>query len=61
MCEEIEKIVIDDDLEKFFQVRAPLLPQEKEKLIVFFKRNIDVFAWNSYKVPRWIQTSFAII
>ena len=50
-CEEIEKIVIDDDLEKFFHVRAPLLPQEKEKLIVFFKRNIDVFAWNSYKVP----------
>ena len=50
-CEEIEKIVIDDDLEKFFHVRALLLPQEKEKLIVFFKRNIDVFAWNSYKVP----------
>ena len=24
-------------------------PLEKEKLIVFLKRNIDVFAWNAYK------------
>ena len=49
MCEKLEKIVIDDDLEKFFQVRAQLPPREKEELIVFLKRNIDVFAWNAYE------------
>ena len=43
-CEKLEKIVIDDDLEKFFQVGAQLPPREKEELIVFLKRNIDVFA-----------------
>ena len=28
-CEKLEKIVIDDDLEKFFQVGAKLPPREK--------------------------------
>ena len=27
-------------------------PQEKEELIEFFRRNIDVFTWNAYKAPR---------
>ena len=26
-------------------------PQEKEKLIVFLKENVDVFAWNTYEAP----------
>ena len=43
-CEKLEKIVIDNYLEKFFQVGAQLPLQEKEELIVFLKRNIDVFA-----------------
>ena len=51
-CEKLEKIVIDNYLEKFFQVGAQLPLQEKEELIVFHKRNIDVFAWNAYKAPR---------
>ena len=38
-----------DDLEKFFQVRAQLLPQEKEDLIDFLRRNVDVFAWSAYE------------
>ena len=33
----------------FFQVGAQLPPREKEELIVFLKRNIDVFAWNAYE------------
>ncbi|XP_075649838.1 uncharacterized protein LOC142620319 [Castanea sativa] len=33
------------------QVRAQLPPQEKEKLIMFFRKNIDVFAWNFYEAP----------
>ena len=50
-CEDLEKVVIGDDLEKFFQVKAQLPPQEKEELVVFLKRNIDVFAWNVYEAP----------
>jgi len=43
-CERLEKIVIDGDPEKFFQVGVQLPPREKEKLLAFLRRNIDVFA-----------------
>ena len=49
--EKLEEIVIDGDLEKFFQVGTQLSPREKEEL-AFLKRNIDVFAWNAYEAPR---------
>ena len=48
-CEDLEKIVVGDDSEKFFQVGAQLLPQEKEEPVEFLKRNVDVFAWNAYE------------
>ena len=51
-CERLEEIAIDDDSKKFFQVRAQLPPQEKEELLAFLMRNIDVFAWNAYEAPR---------
>ena len=51
-CEKLEEIVIDGDPEKFFQVGAQLLPQEKEKLIAFLRKDVDVFAWNAYEAPR---------
>ena len=61
-CKKLEKIVIDNYLEKFFQVGAQLPPQEKEELIVFLKRNIDVFAWNAYEAlgvyPNFIYYHF---
>ena len=47
--QDLEKVVVGDDPEKFFQVRAQLPPQEKEELIEFLKRNVDVFTWNAYK------------
>ena len=50
-CEDLEKLPIDDDLEKFFQVGAQLPPREKHELVVFLKNNIDVFAWNAYEAP----------
>ena len=34
-------------MEKFFQVGARLPSQEKEKLVEFLKRNIDMFAWDA--------------
>ena len=43
-CERLEVIIIDGNLEKFFQVGAQLSPWEKEELLAFLRRNIDVFA-----------------
>ena len=51
-CKKLEEIFIDGNLEKFFQVRAQLPLREKENLIVFLKKNIDIFAWNAYEAPR---------
>ena len=50
-CEDLVKITIGDDPEKFFQVGSQLPQQEKEELVEFLKRNIDVFAWNTYEAP----------
>ena len=50
-CEDLVKITIGDDPEKFFQVRSQLPQQEKEELVEFLKWNIDVFAWNTYEAP----------
>ena len=44
-------MVVGGDAEKFFQVGARLPPQEKEKLVQFLKRNIDVFAWDACDAP----------
>ena len=51
-CEELEKVIIGENEGKFFQVRVQLPPWEKEELIGFLMRNIDVFAWNAYETPR---------
>ena len=48
-CERLEEIAIDGDPEKFFQVGAQLPPREKEELLAFLMRNINVFAWNAYE------------
>ena len=50
LCEELEKVVIDIDMDKYFQVRTQLPSQEKEELLGFLKKNIDVFAWSMYEV-----------
>ncbi|XP_075665503.1 uncharacterized protein LOC142635187 [Castanea sativa] len=51
-CEKLEEIVIDDNLEKYFPVGAQLPPQEKEEMVIFLKKNIDMFARNAYEAPR---------
>ena len=51
-CEDLEKFIVSDELEKFFQVGAELPSQEKEDVVEFLKRNVDVFAWNAYETPR---------
>ena len=44
-------MVIDNDLDKFFQVGIQLPPQEKQELIEFLRKNVNVFAWNAYEAP----------
>ena len=58
-CEDLVKITIEDDPEKFFQVESQLPQQEREELVEFLKQNIDVFTWNTYKAPGVDPTSFA--
>ena len=41
-CEQLEKVVIKEDEEKFFQVRAWLPPREMQQLMDFLRKNIDV-------------------
>ena len=48
-CEDLERVIIGNNSEKFFQVDSQLPPQEREKLIGFLRRNIDVFAWSTYE------------
>ena len=49
-CEGLEKVIVGNNKDKFFQVGVQLPPREKEELIVFLRENIDVFAWDAYKV-----------
>ena len=48
-CEDLVKVTIGDDSERFFQIGSQLPQQEREKLIEFLKQNIDVFAWYIYE------------
>ena len=48
-CEDLVKVTIGDDPEKFFQIESQLPQQEREELIKFLKQNIDFFAWNTYE------------
>ena len=48
-CEDIVKVTVGDDQEKFFQIESQLPQQEREELVEFLKQNIDVFAWNTYE------------
>ena len=56
-CEDLEKVSVGIDPEKFFQVGSELPPQEKEKLIGFLRENMDLFAWDAYEALR-VDPSF---
>ena len=49
--EDLERITIDTDPEKFFQVGAQLPAYEKQALINFLWDNVNVFAWDACEVP----------
>ena len=48
-CEKLERVVIGNNEEKFFQVGVQLPLRERQELIDFLRKNIDVFAWSAYK------------
>ena len=48
-CEDLVKVTIGDNPDKFFQIGSQLPQQEKKELIEFLKQNIDIFAWNTYE------------
>ena len=50
-CEDLVKVVVGDDLEKFFQIGSQLPHQEREELIGFLKQSLDVFTWNANEAP----------
>ena len=56
-CEDLEKVAVGADPEKFFQVSLELPAQEKEELIGFLRENADMFAWDAYEAPR-VDSSF---
>ena len=48
-CEDLDKVIIGDDPERFFQVGAQLPLQEREQLVELLRRNVNVFAWDAYE------------
>ena len=50
-CKDLEKVVIGDDPERFFQGGAQLPLLEREQLVEFLRKNVDVFAWDAYEAP----------
>ena len=60
-CEDLKKVVIGDDPKRFFQIGAQIPLLEKEQLVDLLRRNVDVFAWDTYKAQGQIQSLFVII
>ena len=60
-CEDLEKVVVGDDPEKFFQIGAQMPLLEREQLVNLLRGNVDVFRWDAYKAPGVIQILFVII
>ena len=50
-CEDLEKVLVGSDPERFFQLGSKLPPQEKPALVDFLRQNVDVFAWDAYEAP----------
>ena len=48
---DLERVIINTDPKKFFQVGLQLPLHEKQALIEFLRDNIDVFAWDACEAP----------
>ena len=50
-AEELVKVKILPDTNKYFQVGASMSSEERVQVLLFLVQNIDVFACNPYEVP----------
>ena len=48
-CEDLEKVVIGRNPERFFHIGPQMPLLEKEQLVDLLRRNVDVFAWDAYE------------
>ena len=53
-------MVVGDDPEKFFQVETQMPLLEKEQLVDFLRKNVNVFAWNAYEIHYVFGHQFAL-
>ena len=60
-CEDLVKITIEDDPEKFFQVGSQLPQQEKEELVEFLNKTLTSLPGILMRLQGWIQNSSATI
>ena len=40
------------DIDRYFQVGASMMDEDKVETLLFLMWNVDVFAWSPYEVPR---------
>ena len=50
-CEDLEKVIVGDGSERFFQVGTQMPLLEREQLVEFLRKNVTVFAWDAYEAP----------
>lgn len=50
--EGLDRIVIGEDKERYFQVRTKLPPGKKKGVGEIFKGKFGRFAWSAYEAPR---------
>ena len=50
-AEQLIRVKILPDVDRYFQVGASMIDEDKVEMLLFLMRNIDMFAWSPYKVP----------
>ena len=50
-ADELIKVKILLDTNKYFQVGASMKDEDKVQVLLFLTQSIDVFAWSPYEVP----------
>ena len=56
-CEDLEKVIVGEDLKRFFQVGTQMPLLEREQLVEFLRKNVDVFTWDAYEA-RGVNPNF---
>ena len=49
--EELVKVKILPDTNKYFQVEASMSREERVQVLLFLVQNLDVFTWDPYEIP----------